>query len=365
MIPFTDLYSQYKDAKKDIDAAIKYCIEGSHFITGPVTDHFEQTIVDYTGAKACASTGSGSTALLCALLAAGVKSGDEVITTPHTFVSTSEAILQCGAKPVYVDIDWTYMIDISKIASAITKKTKAILFVDLYGQTPDIAKLKRIAKEHNLILIEDAAQSFGSSFKGKRVGNLVDLTCFSFNPVKNFGAMGDAGAITGNKSLIEKAKMFRDHGRKERWVYHTMGYNARIDNLQAKILEAKLPYLDKWLEGKRRVAHRYNEELSDWFIKPVEIKNSYHTYYVYVVQVPMKRHRDKFMSYMKDNGIQCNIHYKVPMSKQPAYKKFIKKPCNIAEVFCDKIISLPCYGSLTKQQQTHIISTANKFKEII
>jgi dTDP-4-amino-4,6-dideoxygalactose transaminase len=365
MIPFTNLYSQYKDAKKDIDAAIKYCIEGSHFITGPVTDHFEQSIADYTGAKACASTGSGSTALLCALLAAGVKPGDEIITTPHTFVSTSEAILQCGAKPVYVDIDWTYMIDLDKIASAVTKKSKAILFVDLYGQTPDITKLKRIAKEYNLILIEDAAQSFGSSFKGKRVGSLVDLTCFSFNPVKNFGAMGDAGAITGSKALIEKAKMFRDHGRKERWIYHTMGYNARIDNIQAKILEAKLPYLDKWIEGKRKVAHRYSKELSDWFIKPAEIKNSYHTYYVYVVQVPRAKYRDAFIDYMKDNGVQCNIHYKVPMSKQPAYKKFVTKSCNISEKFCERIVSLPCYDSLTAKQQKHIITVANKFKDTL
>lgn len=365
IVPYTNLYSQYKDAKKEIDSAIKFCISGSHYIGGSVTEHFEQTIADYTGAKACASTGSGSTALLCALLAVGVKPGDEIITTPHTFVSTSEAILQCGAKPVYVDIDWTYMIDLDKIASAVTKKSKAILFVDLYGQTPDITKLKRIAKEYNLILIEDAAQSFGSYFKGKRVGSLVDVTCFSFNPVKNLGAMGDAGAVTGSKSLIEKVKTYRDHGRNNKWIYSTIGYNARIDSMQAKILEAKLPYVDKWIENTRKKANYYTKELSDWFIKPVEIKNCYHTYHIYCIQVPRAKYRDAFIDYMKDNGVQCNIHYKVPMSKQPAYKKFVTKSCNISEKFCERIVSLPCYDSLTAKQQKHIITVANKFKDTL
>jgi dTDP-4-amino-4,6-dideoxygalactose transaminase len=365
LIPFTDLHSQYKDAKKDIDAAIKYCIDGNHFITGPVTQHFEETIATYTGATSCASTGSGSTALLCALLAAGIGPGDEVITTPLSYVSTSEAILQCGATPVYVDISWTYMIDEENISSAITKKTKAILFVDLYGQTPRIEKLKRVAKENNLILIEDAAQSFGATYKGKRVGNLVNLTCFSFNPLKNLGAMGDAGAVTGSKALIDKVKMYRDHGRKQPGVYETMGYNARIDNIQAKILEAKLPYLDKWIEGKRAIVERYNNELIDWFIKPVEIKGSYHTYYVYVVQVPNRKHRDNFIKYMSNNGVQCNIHYSRALTKQPAYKKFANHSCGIAETFAKRIVSLPCYYGLTKQQQKYIIELANKFKDTV
>ena len=199
MIPFTDLKSQYLEAKEDIDAAIQYCIDGSHFITGPVTDNFERLMTDYTGAEACASTGSGSTALLCALLACDIGKGDEVITTAHTFVSTAEAILQAGATPVFVDIDAYFLLDVNKIEEAITPNTRAILFVDTYGQTPDIDKLKEIATKHGLRLIEDAAQSFGAKYKGQRVGNLVDLTCFSFNPVKNLGAMGDAGAITASK----------------------------------------------------------------------------------------------------------------------------------------------------------------------
>lgn len=356
MIPFTNLKSQYTEAKEDIDAAIQYCIDGSHFVTGPVTDHFENTIAEYTGAEACAATSSGSTALLCALLACDICKGDEVITTAHSFVSTAEAILQAGATPVFVDIDHNYLIDVNKIEEAITTKTKAILFVDTYGQTPDIDRLK----EHNLLLIEDAAQSFGARYKGQRVGNLVDLTCFSFNPVKNLGAMGDAGAITGNKELIAKARMYVDHGRKDKWLYHTMGYNARIDNIQAKIIEAKLPYLDKWLEQKREICTKYNNDIyPNKFILPGESHLNTHSWHVYVVQL-IEYKRDEFIEYMFNKGIKCNVHYRVPMTKQPAYEKY-PGSCDYADFVCDYIVSLPCYHSLTDEQQDYIIKTANEY----
>ena len=356
IIPFTDLKSQYTEAKEDIDAAIQYCIDGNHFVTGPVTDHFENTIAEYTGAEACAATSSGSTALLCALLACDIGKGDEVITTSHSFVSTAEAILQAGATPVFVDIDTDYLIDGNKIQELITHKTKAILFVDTYGQTPNIDKLK----EHNLLLIEDAAQSFGAKYKGQRVGNLVDLTCFSFNPVKNLGAMGDAGAITGNKELIDKARMYRDHGRKDKWLYHTMGYNARIDNIQAKIIEAKLPYLDNWLERKRTICTKYNEELyHNKFMTPCEAYLNTHSWHAYVIQL-LENKRDDFIKYMYNKEIHCNVHYPVPMTKQPAYKKY-QGYCDYAEFVCDYIVSLPCYHSLTDEQQDYIIETANDF----
>jgi dTDP-4-amino-4,6-dideoxygalactose transaminase len=365
-IPFTDLKSQYTEAKEDIDAAIQYCIDGNHFVTGPVTDQFENTIAEYTGAQACAATSSGSTALLCALLACDIGKGDEVITTAHSFVSTAEAILQVGATPVFVDVDHNYLIDVNKIGELVTHKTKAILFVDTYGQTPDIDRLK----EHNILLIEDAAQSFGAMYKGQRVGDLVDLTCFSFNPVKNLGAMGDAGAITGDKELIDKARMYRDHGRKDKWLYHTMGYNARIDNIQAKIIEAKLPYLDNWLERKRTICTKYNEVLNeDKFITPRERIDNTHTWHVYVImmrEIPgyfgtaLERYRDDFITYMSDNGIQCNIHYRVPLTRQPAYAKY-QGYCDNAERIAHSVVSLPCYHSLTDEQQNYIIETANGF----
>ena len=377
MIPFTDLKSQYIEAKEDIDAAIQYCIDGSHFITGPVTDNFENVMAEYTGAEACASTGSGSTALLCALLSLQLDwTGQEIITTPHTFVSTAEAILQVGATPVFVDIDHNYLIDVNKVEEAINTKTRAILFVDTYGQTPDIDKLKEIVDNHSsddyhgLRLIEDAAQSFGAKYKGQRVGNLVDLTCFSFNPVKNLGAMGDAGAITGKKGLIDKARMYRDHGRNDKWLYHTMGYNARIDNIQAKIVEAKLPYLANWLERKREICTKYNEMLDqDKFVTPQTLPDNTHTWYVYVImmrEIPgyfgtlLEQYRDDFISYMNNNGIQCNVHYRVPMTKQPAYENYPGN-CPNAERVAHSIVSLPCYHSLTDEQQDYIIETANGF----
>lgn len=361
IIPFTDLKSQYTEAKEDIDAAIQYCIDGNHFVTGPVTAHFENTIAEYTGAEACVATSSGSTALLCALLALELNwTKQEIITTPHTFVSTTEAILQVGAIPVFVDIDTDYLIDVNKIEEAITSNTRAILFVDTYGQTPDIDKLKEIATKHGLRLIEDAAQSFGAKYKGQRVGNLVDLTCFSFNPVKNLGAMGDAGAITASKGLIDKARMYIDHGRKDKWLYHTMGYNARIDNIQAKIIEAKLPYLDKWLKRKHEICTKYNEYLYlNKFMTPCEAYSNTHSWHVYVIQL-LENKRDDFIQYMFNKGIKCNVHYRIPMTKQPAYEKYLGS-CDYADFVCDYIVSLPCYNSLTDEQQDYIIETANDF----
>ena len=244
------------------------------------------------------------------------------------------------------------------------------MFVDTYGQTPDIDKLKNIADEHSLYLIEDAAQSFGAKYKEQRVGNLVDLTCFSFNPVKNLGAMGDAGAITGDAELIGLARMYRDHGRSDKWKYHTMGYNARIDNIQAKIAEAKLPYLDNWLERKREICTKYNEMLDpDKFVTPQIFPNNVHSWHVYVImmrEIPgyfatlLEQYRDDFINYMNNKGIQCNVHYRIPMTKQPAYEKY-PGHCPYAERVAKSIVSIPCYHSLTDEQQDYIIKTANDF----
>ena len=241
IIPFVDLYSQYEELQSEIDHAISDIIRRSDYITGPTVEKFEKAICDYTGAEDCASIGSGTNALTCALKALGIGPGHQVMTVGHTFVSTTESIVNVGATPVFVDIDDFYHLDTSKMQ--LTDTLKAILFVDLYGQTPDIDQIKKFAKQFNLHVIEDAAQSFGSEYKGKKVGSLVDLTCFSFNPVKNLGAMGDAGAVTGSKHLIDKVRMFRDHGRKTKFEYDTVGFNARIDNLQAVVIQTKLKKL--------------------------------------------------------------------------------------------------------------------------
>ena len=355
-IPFVDLYPQYEEVQTEIDMAIKDIIIRSDFITGPTVDKFERSICDYTGAEDCASIGSGTNALVCALKALGIGAGDQVMTVGHTFVSTTEAIVNVGAEPVFVDIDEYYHLDTKQMQS--NDRLKAILFVDLYGQTPDISKIKDFAKQFNLKVIQDAAQSFGSEYKGKKVGSLVDLTCFSFNPVKNLGAMGDAGAVTGRKEFVNKVRMYRDHGRKTKFEYDTVGYNARIDNLQAVIVQAKLKKIDAWLDKKRQICRKYTDQLEDIVECPKEAPWSKHTYYVYVIQTP-EGTRDALQTFLRDKGIATNIHYKFPTHKTKAFDDGTILPRT--EYICDNIISLPCYHTLPEHHQDYIIKAIKEF----
>ena len=363
-IPFVDLYPQYEELQTEIDLAIKDIITRSDFITGPTVDKFEQSICEYTGAEDCASIGSGTNALVCALKALGIGPGDQVMTVGHTFVSTTEAIVNVGATPMFVDIDEFYHMDVEqmrKISGSkefVLPELKAILFVDLYGQTPDIDRIKSFAKEFDLKVIEDAAQSFGAEYNGKKVGNLVDLTCFSFNPVKNLGAMGDAGAVTGKKELVDKVRMYRDHGRKTKFEYDTVGYNARIDNLQAVIVQAKLKKIDEWLDKKREICRKYTEQLNDVVKCPKEAPWSKHSYYVYVIETP-EGTRDKLQVFLKEKGIATNIHYKFPTHKTKAFNNGTELPKT--EYICENIISLPCYHTLPEHHQDYIIKAIKEF----
>ena len=356
-IPFVDLYPQYEECKTEIDLAIKDIITRSDFITGPTVDKFEQSICEYTGADDCASIGSGTNALVCALKALGIGPGDQVMTVGHTFVSTTEAIVNVGATPYFVDIDEFYHMDIREIEE-IDTSLKAILFVDLYGQTPDIDKINKFAETFNISVIEDAAQSFGAEYNGKKVGNLVDLTCFSFNPVKNLGAMGDAGAVTGNKNLVDKVRMYRDHGRKTKFEYDTVGYNARIDNLQAVIVQAKLKKIDEWLDKKREICRKYTEQLNDIVKCPKEAPWSKHSYYVYVLETPNGT-RDRLQEFLKEKGIATNIHYKFPTHKTKAFDNGTE--LSKTEYICGNIISLPCYHTLPEHHQDYIIKAIREF----
>ena len=355
-IPFVDLYPQYEELQSEIDLAIRDIIAKSDFITGPTVEKFEKAICEYTGAEDCASIGSGTNALVCALKALGIQPGHQVMTVGHTFVSTTEAIVNVGATPVFVDIDEFYHLDVSKLQ--LTDTLKAILFVDLYGQTPDIDKIKDFAKKFNLSVIQDAAQSFGSEYKGKKVGSLVDLTCFSFNPVKNLGAMGDAGAVTGSKELIDKVRMYRDHGRKTKFEYDTVGYNARIDNLQAVIIQTKLKKIDEWLDKKREICRRYTKHLNGIVGCPLEAPWSKHTYYVYVIETP-EGTRDRLQQFLRDKGIATNIHYKHPTHKTKAFDDGTSLPRT--EYVCDNILSLPCYHTLPEHHQDYVINAIKEF----
>ena len=353
MIPFTDLKAQYLEAKDDIDAAIARVLDTSSYITGPLVEEFETAFAAYVNAPAACATGSGTTALMCALMACDIGRGDEVITTPHTFISTSEAIYWQGATPVFVDIDEYYQIDVDQIEAAITPNTRAILFVDMYGQTPDIDRLQAIAAKHKLFLIADSAHSIGAEYKGRKVGSLVDLTCHSFNPVKNLGAIGDAGAVTGREDLINRAKMHRDHGRIVKWDFDLKGINARIDNLQALVVKAKLPYLQGWLDKKHAICERYNRELSEYVKTPKTSSWAKHSYYVYVIEVP---NRNSFIEYMKQNDVTVNVHYIKSLTEQKIFKEYGRGDCPRAEAACRNIVSLPCFHTLSTQDQTKIIN---------
>jgi dTDP-4-amino-4,6-dideoxygalactose transaminase len=355
-IPFVDLYPQYEEVKSDIDAAIADIITRSDFITGPTVDKFEKAISEYTGAEDCASIGSGTNALTCALKALGIGPGDEVLTVGHTFVSTTESIVNVGAIPRFIDVNEFYHIDTDQLIYS--SRLKAILFVDLYGQTPDIDKIMEFAKQWNLAVIEDAAQSFGAEYNGKKVGSLVDLTCFSFNPVKNLGAMGDAGAVTGDKNLIDKVRMYRDHGRKTKFEYDTVGYNARIDNLQAVIVQAKLKKIDEWLDKKRLICRKYTEQLKEVVKCPKEAPWSKHSYYVYVIETP-EGTRDDLQDFLAQKGIQTNIHYKFPTHKTKAFADGTELP--VTERICENIVSLPCYHTLPEHHQDFIVKSIKEF----
>lgn len=355
-IPFVDLYPQYEELKTEIDSAIADIITRSDFITGSTVDKFEKAICDYTGAEACASIGSGTNALTCALKALEIGPGDEVLTVGHTFVSTTESIVNVGAVPRFVDIDEFYQMDTEQLV--FSSRLKAILFVDLYGQTPDIDKIKEFAKEWNLSVIEDAAQSFGAEYKDKKVGGLVDLTCFSFNPVKNLGAMGDAGAVTGSRQLVDRVKMYRDHGRKTKFEYDVVGYNARIDNLQAVIVQAKLQKIDKWLDKKRAICAKYTNKLNDIVKCPKEVPWGKHSYYVYVIETP-KGTRNMLQEFLKEKGIATNIHYKHPTHMTKAFNDNTSLPRT--EYICDNILSLPCYHTLPEHHQDYIIKSIREF----
>jgi dTDP-4-amino-4,6-dideoxygalactose transaminase len=358
-IPYTNLYQQYIDCKWEIDRAIEETIATSQFITGPYVTSFESALCEYTGAEACASTGSGTTALACSLQAAGIGYKDEVITTPMTFVATTESIASVGAVPIFVDIDpKTYLINIDKIEQYITKRTRAILFVDLYGQCPDVDRLRNICNEYNLVLIEDAAQSFGNRYKGRTVGSLpADYTCVSFNPVKNLGAMGDAGCVLGSESNIELVRMYRDHGRSNRYSYERIGYNARIDNMQANIVRTKLPYLNTWLKRKRKICNYYTEQLVTVDVPVLEPGND-HTYYGYVIR---SNRRDELKQHLAELDIETNIQYATTTNTQPAYKEWYQE-CPNAELAVKEILSIPSWYSLTDDQVQYIVDSINSFK---
>jgi len=372
-MPFLDLSQQYREIRKDLDIALRKIMQRGDFILGKEVALFEQEFAKYCNRKFAVGVNSGTDALFLGLLSLGIGRGDEVIVPVFTYIATALAVSFTGAKPVFVDIDKdTYNIDVNKIKRAITKKTKAIIPVHLYGQPADMQPILDIAKRYNLKVVEDAAQAHGAGYKLKikneklkikKVGSIGDIGCFSFYPTKNLGAFGDGGmVVTDNEGVYKKLLMLRDYGRKSRYEHIILGYNSRLDTIQAAILRIKLRYLDRWNTLRRKNAEIYKDELKDinGIITPYEADYGRHVYHIYAVRV---RNRDRVIRELTKNDIGVLIHYPIPLHLQKVYRPlgYKKGDFPIAERIAKEILSLPMYPHL---KETQIKFVAKNLKEV-
>lgn len=363
-IPLVDLKAQYRAIRPEIDVAMQRVVDNTAFILGKEVETFESAYAKFCQVKHCVGMDSGTAALHLALIICGVKPGDEVITTTHTFVATAEVVSVIGAKPVLVDVDpRTYNIDPNVVERAITPRTRAIIPVHLYGQPAEMDPILEIARKHNLRVIEDAAQAHGAEYRGRRAGTMGDVACFSFYPGKNLGAYGDAGAlVTNDAELAERARMLRNHGRVSKYEHQIVGYGYRLDALQAAILGAKLPHLDAWNARRREIADYYTELLTNTDLVtpycPPHITPIYHIYAV------LSKHRDALQKHLKARGIETIIHYPIPLHLQPVYQSLGYKRGDfpIAERVADEELSLPMYPELTDGQVQQIVDAVREFK---
>jgi dTDP-4-amino-4,6-dideoxygalactose transaminase len=352
MIPYADLKAQYHSIKPEIDAAIAAVLESSQFALGPEVAAFEKEFAAYCANHEAIGVNSGTSALHLALLAAGVGPGDEVITTPFTFVATVAAIQYAGATPVYVDIEpESYNLDPGRIESALTRKTKAIMPVHLYGQPTDMTPLLDVARARGIVVIEDAAQAHGAEYKGQRAGSLGDLACFSFYPGKNLGAYGEGGAVvTANPEYAKTIRLLRSWGESRRYYHDLRGFNYRMEGLQGAILRVKLRHLERWTAARRAHAALYDLLLKDsGVVTPVQMPYARHVYCVYAVRTAQ---RDALADALKAADIQFGVHYPVPVHLQRAYRdsRYGEGDFPVAERIAREIISLPLYPEMQRSQ---------------
>lgn len=363
-VPFLDLKVQYDSIKDEIAVGLQKVLDNTAFAGGPFVAEFEGHFSSFCDTAFAIGVGSGTEALWLVLLGLGVGCGDEVITTPNTFIATAEAISFVGAKPVFVDVEeQTYNMDPECLAAAITEKTKAIIPVHLYGQPANMDRIMEIARANNLFVIEDACQAHGAEYKGKRVGSIGDAGCFSFYPGKNLGAYGEAGAVVANNpELADKIKILRDHGQKEKYFHSMVGWNGRMDGFQGAVLSVKLRRLEKWNESRRKNAGLYNSLFKDVpsVVTPVEADYAKHVYHIYAIQTD---NRKNFMDALAKEQISCGIHYPVPLHLQEAYASLGYKEGDfpIAEKVASRQVSLPMYPELTSEQIEYV---AGKIKSI-
>lgn len=362
-VPFVDLKAQYASIGDEIQSAVSQVISECAFIGGKYVKAFESAFAEFCHVKFCVGVGNGTDALYVALRALGIGAGDEVITVANSFIATSEAITMTGAKVVFVDCDpATYLIDVNKVASAITKKTKAILPVHLYGQPADMVKLKKLAEAHNLYIIEDAAQAHGAAINGVLAGGIGDIGCFSFYPGKNLGAYGDAGAVVTNDiDLANKCRMIANHGRMDKYDHKFEGVNSRMDGLQGAILNVKLKYLEEWSTMRTEAAQIYSKLLEESPIPtPVVQDNVRHVYHLYVVRV---KNRESVQAKLRERGIATGIHYPIALPNLIAYKYLGHRPEDfpVATKFSQEILSLPMFPEISEEQINYVCNSILHF----
>jgi len=355
VIPVFDLKDQYNTIKDEVNEAVARVLESGWFILGKEVEAFEEEFAAYCGLSHGIGVGSGTEALHLALLACGVGPGDEVITVPHTAVATVAAIELTGAQPVFVDIDpASYTIVPDQLESRITARTRAIVPVHLYGQAAALDPILEIAQRYGLTVVEDCAQAHGAKYRGRRVGSLGPVACFSFYPTKNLGAYGDGGmVVTDDGSLAQKVRLLRQYGWEKRYVSSLKGLNSRLDELQAAILRVKLKHLDEWNKARRTRARLYDELLAGSGVAiPTEMDYGRHVYHLYVVRCPHRAHRDELKSYLVEHGVGTAIHYPVPIHLQEAYRDlgYRQGDFPVTEACADEILSLPMYPELREDE---------------
>jgi dTDP-4-amino-4,6-dideoxygalactose transaminase len=361
-VPFLDLKRQYASIKEELDQAVFSVLSHTKFILGPEVQAFEEKVAKYCGTKFAVGVASGTDALLLSLRACGVGPGDEVITTGFSFFATAGVISRLGGIPVYVDIDPDiYNVAPDEIEEKITSKTKAIMPVHLFGQCADMDPIMEVAKKHKLKVVEDAAQAIGSEYKGKKAGNLSDFGCFSFFPSKNLGAAGDGGmVVTNDPEMADLVRILRVHGSKPKYYHSMVGYNSRLDALQAAILSVKLKYLDGWTKKRREHAAVYNAAFKGLdIITPKEEDFNYHIYNQYTIAL---KNRDRLREVLKENQIGHDVYYPVPLHLQECYRSLGYKEGDlpVTEEKAGEVVSIPVYPELTEEEQSFVIETIRK-----
>lgn len=362
-IAFVDLKAQYNQIKKEVNTVLKGVLTSTDFILGEESKNFEKEFAQFIGTKYAVGVGSGLSALELGMKALGIGSGDEVITPANSFIASSSAISFTGATPVLVDCrEEDFNIDPVEIEKKITKRTKAIMPVHLYGQSALMDEIREISKKYKLLIVEDACQSHGATYKNKRVGGLGDFGAFSFYPGKNLGAYGDGGAlVTNNKPLAETVSMMRNYGQKKKYYHKFLAWNSRLDNLQAAVLRVKLKYLDSWNQKRSEHAKAYDDGLKGLpIVVPKVNPDNTHVYHLYVIRT---KSRNKLAQFLKSEGIATGLHYPVPIHLQKAYRGLGHKIGDfpITEKLSRDILSLPMYPELSTRQINYIVSSVRGF----